>query len=212
MASAPRPHSSAGWKRKRTVPSKPPLGGEDLRRAEQHGGVAVVAAGVHQPGVPGAVGAVPQLLDAERVHVGAERDRAAGGAAAQRTDDADPTDPLDDLVEPETPELVGDERGGARSARTRTRGGRGGRAARPSSRRRRTEAWCSCVVSPRNRTFGRDEQDAAAPVDAELAGGRRPWRGGEKAGQARRAGRGGGGTAARRERRHRIGQRRPRRR
>src|SRR5262245_34132933 len=91
-----------------------PLGGEDLRRAEQHGGVAVVAAGVHQPGAPGAVGAVPQLLDAERVHVGAERDRASGGAAAQRADDADPTDPLDDLVEPETPELVGDERGGSR--------------------------------------------------------------------------------------------------
>jgi hypothetical protein len=46
------------------------------------------------------VGAVPQLLDAERVQVGAERDRAAGGATAQRAADADATDSLDDLVEP----------------------------------------------------------------------------------------------------------------
>ena len=41
--------SSPGWKMKCTVPSKLRRRGEIARRAEQHRGVAVVAAGVHQP-------------------------------------------------------------------------------------------------------------------------------------------------------------------
>jgi hypothetical protein len=45
--SRPPPPSSAGWKIRFSVPSKPPCLRQVLRRGQQHGGVAVVAAGVH---------------------------------------------------------------------------------------------------------------------------------------------------------------------
>ena len=46
--------------------------GEIFRGAEQHGGVAVVAAGVHLAGVLRLVGQAGGLLDRQRVHVGAQ--------------------------------------------------------------------------------------------------------------------------------------------
>ena len=55
--------------------------GEVARGAEQHRGVAVVAAGVHPARVPRGVGQAGRLLDRQRVHVGAQADRAAAGAA-----------------------------------------------------------------------------------------------------------------------------------
>ena len=47
------------------------------RRAHQHGGVAVVAAGVHEAGFGGAPVAVGLLLQGQRVHVGAQAHHAA---------------------------------------------------------------------------------------------------------------------------------------
>ncbi len=48
--------------------------GEVARRAEQHGGVPVMAAGVHLAGHGRLVGQVVRLLDRQRVHVGAQSD------------------------------------------------------------------------------------------------------------------------------------------
>ena len=46
--------------------------GQVARRAQQHGGVAVVAAGVHHAGVAAGVGQAGGLVDGQRVHVGAQ--------------------------------------------------------------------------------------------------------------------------------------------
>jgi hypothetical protein len=51
-------------------------------RAQQHGGVAVVAAGVHQPGVARAVGEAVAFQDGQRVHVGTQADASAAAAHA----------------------------------------------------------------------------------------------------------------------------------
>src|SRR3546814_15689603 len=57
--------------------------------AQEHGGVAVMAACVHAPGVLRAVGRVPLLVHRQRVHVGAQADAATAAAVAvQHTDDA----------------------------------------------------------------------------------------------------------------------------
>ena len=48
--------------------------GEIARRAEQHRGVAVMAAGVHLAGRLGGVRQIGLLLDRQRVHVGAQPD------------------------------------------------------------------------------------------------------------------------------------------
>jgi hypothetical protein len=52
--------------------------------AEQHGAVAVVAAGVHLPGMLRAVREGIRLLDGQRVHVGAQSDRTPTRSSAQR--------------------------------------------------------------------------------------------------------------------------------
>ena len=62
--------------------------GQIACRAQQHGRVAVMAAGVHFPGNRRLVGKFVGLLDRQRVHVGAQADRLAGGALAA-ADDAD---------------------------------------------------------------------------------------------------------------------------
>ena len=62
--------------------------GEILRRAEQHGGVPVVAARVHLAVVVGAMREGVLLADMERVEIGAQADRALAAARAQRADDA----------------------------------------------------------------------------------------------------------------------------
>ncbi len=56
--------------------------GEIARGPQQHGGVAVMAAGVHAARVLGAVREAVLLHDVERVHVGPQADRAARPLAA----------------------------------------------------------------------------------------------------------------------------------
>ena len=139
MASAPLPHSSAGWKTKRTVPSKPPSSASSLGRPEQHGRVAVMAAGVHDAGILRAIGLVSLLGDAQGIHVRPERDRPIAAAAFQRADDARAADAFDDLVEAEFPQLWRRRRPLCASPRSRTRDGRADRAARQSFL-----AWSAC--------------------------------------------------------------------
>ena len=55
--------------------------GEIARGAEQHRGMAVMAAGMHLAGHGRLVGHVGRLLDRQRVHVGAQPDHLVAGAA-----------------------------------------------------------------------------------------------------------------------------------
>ena len=90
--------------------------GEVFGGAEQHGGVAVMAAGVHLAGHGRLVGKVVRLLDRQRVHVGAQPDHLAGAARPVALDDADhagAADPGHHLVAAERLELLGDRRRGA---------------------------------------------------------------------------------------------------
>ena len=50
-------------------------------RSQQHGGVAVVAAGVHQAGVAAGVGQPGCLVDGQRIHIGAQAQTARARAA-----------------------------------------------------------------------------------------------------------------------------------
>ena len=87
--------------------------GEVPGRAEEHRRVPVMPAGVHLAGMDGGVGAARPLLERERVHIGAQADRAlAGKAAADRRDDAGAADALRHLDAPFA-KLAADERGGA---------------------------------------------------------------------------------------------------
>ena len=58
--------------------------GEVVRGAEQHGGVAVMAAGVHLARRLGGPGLAGLLVDRQRVHVGAEADDAAAACRRPR--------------------------------------------------------------------------------------------------------------------------------
>ena len=83
--------------------------GEIARRAEQHRGVAVMAAGVHLAGRLGGVRQVGLLLDRQRIHVGAQPDHldvALAGrlAALDDADDAGPAEAGRDLVAAEFPQ------------------------------------------------------------------------------------------------------------
>ncbi len=51
--------------------------GKIFRGAEQHGGVAVMAAGMHLAGILRGVGFAGDFADGQRVHVGAQADHAA---------------------------------------------------------------------------------------------------------------------------------------
>ena len=85
--------------------------GQVASRAEQHGGVAVMAAGVHLPGSLRPVGHIARLLDRQGVHVGPEADHPAGGDAPA-PDDADNARAAKaghHLVAAERLELVGDD-------------------------------------------------------------------------------------------------------
>jgi hypothetical protein len=62
--------------------------GEVLGGAEQHGGMPVVAAGMHAPGMLRAVGEFIQLVQVQRIHIGAQPDRPVAGANLQGADDA----------------------------------------------------------------------------------------------------------------------------
>jgi hypothetical protein len=67
--------------------------GEVARGAEQHRGVPVVAAGVHAPVVARAMVEAVGLEDGQRIHVGAQPDRAVRVADAQHADHAGLADP-----------------------------------------------------------------------------------------------------------------------
>ena len=86
--------------------------GEIARGAEQDAGVPVMAAGVHHARPGGRVGDVVLLRDRQRVHVGAERDRALAAAGAQGAHHAGAGDAAMHL-DPELRELGGDEIRGA---------------------------------------------------------------------------------------------------
>ncbi len=88
MTRPPPPPSSAGWKMKWTVPSKLRGFGKILGGAQQHRGVTVMAAGVHRPCVQTAMFEIIRLLHRQRVHIGANADRALRCAAAQRSNQA----------------------------------------------------------------------------------------------------------------------------
>ena len=68
--------------------------GEIARGAEQHGGVAVMAAGVHLAGHRRLVGEVGRLLDRQRVHVGAQPDHLAGASPRPLPPRMTPTTPV----------------------------------------------------------------------------------------------------------------------
>ena len=74
MASPPAPPSSAGWKITTAVPAKLRVSGEIFGGAEQHRGVAVMAAGVHLARHRRLVGQPGLFLERQRVHVGAQAD------------------------------------------------------------------------------------------------------------------------------------------
>ena len=58
--------------------------GQVFGGAQQHGGMTVMAAGMHLAGSSRLVGQVGRLLDGKRVHVGAKADDLAGGVRAGR--------------------------------------------------------------------------------------------------------------------------------
>src|SRR6266581_597389 len=62
--------------------------GEDAGGAEQHGGVAVMAAGMHPTLMRRGMGKGIRLLHRQAIHVGAQADRTQRIAAPQRADDA----------------------------------------------------------------------------------------------------------------------------
>ena len=84
---------------------------QQLRGAEQGGGVAIVAAGMHDAGVLRGVGLAGVLGDRQGVEFGAQADGAVAGAAAQGADDAGAGDALVHL-QAERAKLLGDEGGG----------------------------------------------------------------------------------------------------
>jgi hypothetical protein len=110
IAAAPAPPSSAGWKIT-TAPSEIAGLGEVTRRTQQHGGMAVMTAGVHQALRFGCVGQIGRLLDRQRVHIRPQPDHlglavAGGPVALDDADDAGAADPGDDLVAAEFPQTI----------------------------------------------------------------------------------------------------------
>ena len=85
MRCAPPPPSSAGWKIRFTVPSKSARSARIMRSAEQHRGVAVMAAGMHLAGVARGDARRFEFLDRQRVHVGAQADRAPADVPCRMT-------------------------------------------------------------------------------------------------------------------------------
>ncbi len=88
--------------------------GEIARGAQQHRGVAVVAAGVHLARNGRAIGQVGHLFDRQRVHVGAKANdaRACALSALDHADDAGSPKPRAHFVAAEFGKARGDEGGG----------------------------------------------------------------------------------------------------
>ena len=85
--------------------------GEIARRTQQHRGVAVMAAGVHQALRLGSVRQIGRLLDRQRVHIRPQPDDlhvtlAGGLVALDDADDAGAADTGNDLVAAEFPQTV----------------------------------------------------------------------------------------------------------
>ena len=87
--------------------------GHVLRGAEQHGGVPVMAAGVHDAGGLGGVFGAGLLLDWQGVHIGAHAHGPARRLAPDDPDDAGAPNPFDNLVAAEGAEFFSDDPGGA---------------------------------------------------------------------------------------------------
>jgi len=68
------------------------MSGQMPRRTEQHGGVAVVAAGVHPPRMLRMVRELIEFGERQGIHVGAQADHFLRGAGAQHADHAGPGD------------------------------------------------------------------------------------------------------------------------
>ena len=106
-------------------------------RAEQHGGVAVMAAGVHRAGVDRRPGQAGCLLDRQGVHIGAQADRARPRSGADHADHAGLGEPGVHLVDAERRAASRPRTRRWRAPRSRARDGHGDGAARWSSRRKR---------------------------------------------------------------------------
>ena len=102
--------------------------GQVLGRAQQHHRVAVMAAGVHLAGDRRLVIELVGLVDVERVHVGAQADRALGRARAQHAHDAGLGQAAMDL-DAEALQLLGDDVGRPHFLEGRLRDGCGCRGA-----------------------------------------------------------------------------------
>ena len=92
--------------------------GEIAGSAQQHRGVAVMAAGVHLAGGLGGIGQIGRLLDRQRIHVGAQPDHlqfalAGGLLALDDADDAGKAETCRHLVAAEFPQAVRHECCGA---------------------------------------------------------------------------------------------------
>ncbi len=85
---------------------------EQVRHAQQHGRVAIVAAGVHIAVRLRAIGCVVGLDDRQRVHIGADGDRWPI-AVAQLANDAGDADAGAHLDAADLAQRVGDQRRGA---------------------------------------------------------------------------------------------------
>lgn len=90
-------------------PVKAALLGQQLRCAEQHRRMAVVAAGVHRAGPGRAIGNCPLFRDTQRIHIGTQRYGAISRSMPQRADHPGATDTFGDLVQAELPQLGGNE-------------------------------------------------------------------------------------------------------
>src|SRR5882762_6103631 len=86
MTRPPPPPSSAGWKIRCTVPSKFRVVARYLAAPSSIRRVPVVAAGVHAAVMGRAVGEIVQLLDRQRVHIGAQPNRTGRIAVANGAD------------------------------------------------------------------------------------------------------------------------------
>jgi hypothetical protein len=82
-----------------------PRGRQVARRAQQHRGVAVVAAGMHYALVHRAMAEAVDFQDRQRVHVGAQANRPRAAAGTQHADHAGAADAAMNLVEAKGIEL-----------------------------------------------------------------------------------------------------------
>ena len=87
--------------------------GQMLGGAEQHRGVAVMAAGVHHARIGRAVIRCARLGHWQRVDIGADADRAVRLSSPERCDDAGAADAGLDFLDPEFAQQVDDEGAGA---------------------------------------------------------------------------------------------------